>query len=69
MLIPEEVVVLQCVQQTPAHVLPVCCCQRPLLCCVVLGRQHKEEGCGAPGRAGEEGRELLLALNWTASQQ
>ena len=37
------------------HVLPVCGCQRPLLCCGVLGRQHKEEGCGATRQAGEEG--------------
>ena len=34
------------------HVLPVCGCQRPLLCCGVLGRQHKEEGCWATGQAG-----------------
>src|SRR4029434_2244387 len=38
-----------------AHVRPVCYCQRPLLCCGVLGRQHKEEGCRATGQAGEEG--------------
>src|SRR4029434_2972521 len=48
-LLPEEIEVLQCLQQTPAHVLPVCGCQRPLLCCGVLGRQHKEEGCGEEG--------------------
>src|SRR4029434_5314137 len=47
--------VLQCLQQTPAHVLPVCCCQCPFLCCGVLGRQHEEEGCRATRQAGEEG--------------
>src|SRR4029434_9559813 len=55
-LLPEEFEVLQCLQQPPAHVLPVCGCQRPVLCCGVLGRQHKEEGCGATRQAGEKGR-------------
>src|SRR4029434_2838877 len=57
-LLPEEVEVLvvQCLQQTPFHVLPVCCCQCPFLCCGVLGRQHEEEGCRATRQAGEKGR-------------
>src|SRR4029434_2167183 len=48
--------VFQCLQQTPAHVLPVCCCQCLFLCCGVLGRQHEEEGCRAHRQAGEKGR-------------
>ena len=47
-------------QQTSLHF--VCCCQCPLLCCGVLGRQHKEEGCGATGQAGEEGS---CCWHWT----
>ena len=41
------------------HVLPVCGCQRPLLCCGVLGRQHKEEGCG---QAGEEAGAVVMLI-------
>lgn len=36
-VLPEETVVLQHLQQTPADVIPVCGCQCPLLHCGVLG--------------------------------
>ena len=39
-VLPEEAKVLQCLQQTPRVVLPVCGRQRPLLCSGVLGRKH-----------------------------
>ena len=43
-VLPEEIAVVQYLQQTAVDVSPVCGYQRPLLHCGVLGGQHIQEG-------------------------